>query len=361
MPNYRNPNGFGSVVKLAGHRRKPYAVRKTIGWDDRAYPIYAIVGYYPTRKDALIALSTYNADPYDIDLSKSTFAQIYEKFAEVSFPTMGRSLMYAHRASYKYCTPLYNMPYREIKKYQMQKCIDDCDKSYATKMNIKNLLTSLDKFAYDMEVISKMNSLNLTTAERETVKTRKVFTDEEVRLLWQHRHESCVDETLFMLYTGCRMSEMLTLECANVDLENGIMTGGIKTASGKNRIIPIHSKLRPIIEEHLSSEKYLFSAFAPTKQSRNPEAYMKNAFFQKFTEMTAALNLQHTTHECRHTFRSKLDSAGANKVCIDLIMGHKSQDTGERVYTHKTIEELKSAIEKLSYETERVSNTLVTN
>ena len=350
MPNYRNPNGYGSVVKLSGKRRNAFAVRKTLGYDDRAYPIYAVLGYYKTRSEAMIALAEYNANPYDIDLSKSTFSEIYEKFVEMMFPQMKSSLRYAHKASYKYCTSLYKLQYREIKKYQMQKCIDDCDKSYATKMNIKNLLSSLDKFAYDMEVISKMNSVNLTTAERETIKTRTVFTDAEVQLLWRHLHESCVDETLFMLYTGCRMSEMLTLECANVDLEKNIMTGGVKTENGKNRVIPIHSKIRPIVEEHLSSHKYLFSSHCPTKDSRNPESYMRNHFFHEFNDMCAALNMKHTTHECRHTFRSKLDSANANKVCIDLIMGHKSQDTGERVYTHKTIEELKYAIEKLSYD-----------
>ena len=56
------------------------------------------------------------------------------------------------------------------------------------------------------------------------------------------------------------------------------------------------------------------------------------------------LNQEHTPHECRHTFRSRLDSAGANKVCIDLMMGHKSTEVGERVYTHKTIEELANAL-----------------
>lgn len=60
------------------------------------------------------------------------------------------------------------------------------------------------------------------------------------------------------------------------------------------------------------------------------------------------LQMQHTPHECRHTFRSRLDSAGANKVCIDRIMGHKSKGTGERVYTHKNIEELKMNIELIT-------------
>ena len=59
------------------------------------------------------------------------------------------------------------------------------------------------------------------------------------------------------------------------------------------------------------------------------------------------LSMSHTPHECRHTFRSRLDSAGANKKCIDLLMGHKSKDVGERVYTHKTLDELKDTINLL--------------
>ena len=61
-------------------------------------------------------------------------------------------------------------------------------------------------------------------------------------------------------------------------------------------------------------------------------------------EIMSAAKMQHTPHDCRHAFRSRLDSAGANKKCIDLMMGHKSKDVGERVYTHKTIDELKAAI-----------------
>ena len=30
----RHQNGFGSIVKLSGARRKPYALRITVGWED---------------------------------------------------------------------------------------------------------------------------------------------------------------------------------------------------------------------------------------------------------------------------------------------------------------------------------------
>ena len=58
--------------------------------------------------------------------------------------------------------------------------------------------------------------------------------------------------------------------------------------------------------------------------------------------------MNHTPHECRHTFETQLDSAGANRKCIDLLMGHVSKDTGNRVYNHKTLDELKAAVEMIN-------------
>ena len=36
----KNPNGYGSVVKLSGNRRKPFCARKTSGWNEKGHPIY---------------------------------------------------------------------------------------------------------------------------------------------------------------------------------------------------------------------------------------------------------------------------------------------------------------------------------
>ena len=346
MPNYRNPNGFGSVVKLSGNRRKPYAVRKTVDYDDRAYPVYAVIGYFETRKEAMIALSKFNSKPYDIELAKSTFSALYEAWSKLEFPQMSKSLVTAHKSSYKHCSALYDKPYKSIRKFDMQACINNCGRGYATQTNIKNLFTQLDKFAFDNDVIDKCYSTNLTIAEKEVKTKRQIFTDAEVQKLWQHQDEYCIDETLFMLYTGMRVTEMLTLTCDKIDLNENIIQYGIKTAAGKNRIIPIHDKLLPIIKKRMS-DGYLFSDGSWVELENEKSRY--SYFVKDWQEALAALDMKHTTHDCRHTFRSKLDSAEANKVCIDLIMGHKSSDIGERVYTHKTLQELKTAISKLSY------------
>ncbi len=351
--SFRLPNGYGSIVKLSGNRRNPYMARITNGYNDKAQPIYSILGYYATREAGLQALAEYNHDPYDVDMSKLTFKEVYDRWSARDFPKMGDSLVSSHKASYKHCTALYKMEYRRIRAYHMQACIDGCGLSYATQANIKNLFAAMDKFAFECDVINKQYSSLLTTAKKDA-KQKTVFSTEEIRTLWDHQGEDGVDETLFMLYTGMRVTEMLTVENANIDLKAGTLTGGIKSEAGKNRVIPIHAKIRPIIERHMSDRPLLFGDAAIMNQ--------RGAFSRRWDAAMALLGTKHTTHECRHTFRSKLDSLGANKVCIDLIMGHKSTDVGERVYTHKTLRELKSTIDLLDYgspsasKTSRVSN-----
>lgn len=349
MANYRNPNGYGSVTKLSGKRRRPFVVRKTVGYDDRAYPIYSVIGYYETRKEAMIALAEYNHEPYDIELAKITFAELYERWSKTELPKLGKSLVANHKAAYKHCSSLYGMQYSKIRKFDMQRCIDECGRGCSTQANIRNLLATLDKYAYDQDIVKKCYSNNLTVKLDEAKKERVIFTDDEVRLLHAHEGEPYVDEALFMLYTGCRISEMLTMKSKDVDLDQGIMRGGIKTAAGKNRVIPIHSRIQGLVRRHLADgSEYLF-AHERSATAADKEQALVVTFSKRWTDTLAALCMNHTSHECRHTFRSKLDSSGANKVSIDLIMGHKSEDIGERVYTHKTIGELKSAVEKLRY------------
>ena len=50
----------------------------------------------------------------------------------------------------------------------------------------------------------------------------------------------------------------------------------------------------------------------------------------------------------RHTFASLMDSAGANDVCIKLIMGHSMKtDTTKGTYTHKILEDLLTEVNKI--------------
>lgn len=64
---------------------------------------------------------------------------------------------------------------------------------------------------------------------------------------------------------------------------------------------------------------------------------------------TLNVSEDYTTHETRYTFRTELDRLHADVKCIDLIMGHKNGNTGNKIYNKRTIEELKATVELIDY------------
>lgn len=336
----KHPNGYGTVAKLSGNRRNPFVVRKTKGWDDKGYPIYDVIGYYPTREAGLIALAQYNNDPWNIDQNKMTLEELFALWKEKKAPKLGLGNRKALQSAFKHCSRLFKTKYRDIRSYQMQACIDECGRGYSTESAIKTLFRHLDRFALEMDLVNRCYSDLLTSAPiPETSKTP--FTDDEVNKLWTMLDEPWVDSVLIFMYTGFRIAELLDIRSENVNLENGTMQGGTKTKAGKDRIVPIHSRIIPLVTARLNQGgEYLFT--------HNGQKVGRDKYYSVWADIMDVCGMEHTPHECRHTFRSRLDSAGANKRCIDLIMGHKSKDVGERVYTHKTVQELKEAIELIT-------------
>jgi integrase len=242
-----------------------------------------------------------------------------------------------------------DMKYKEIKAHHMQDTIDHCGKGYSTQGAIKTLWWNLDKLAKEMDVSHNGYSDLLTSAPiPETSRTR--FTDEEIEQLWELYEKvqkgedlgnpriepELVDTVLIFIYSGFRITELLEMKLTDIDMEQGTFFGGIKTKNGKNRYVPIHSLIRPMVQRRIEQNKEYLIEFNGKK--------MTGALYrQKFAYITTGMDK--TPHEARHTFESLLDSAGANRRCIDLMMGHASKDVGNRVYNHKTIEELREAIE----------------
>lgn len=85
----RNPNGYGTVAKLSGQRRRPYIVKKTVGWNEKRQPIYDIIGYAETREAGNIMLAEYNRDPWDVDRAKITLQQLFDLWKEKKAPEAG--------------------------------------------------------------------------------------------------------------------------------------------------------------------------------------------------------------------------------------------------------------------------------
>ena len=347
----KNPNGYGSVVKLSGNRRKPFEVRVNTRMDERYYPVYDVLGRFSSREDALIALAEYNKNPYNITDRQITFSQLYEKFYknkyEYSGKTFSQSSKNCTKSAYKQCSILYNLAYSKLRTDDFRSVLGQLnDKgkplSHALQEHIKNLFTQMDKFALQNDVIEKgyASFAAITVSEDDTPGVP--FTPEELRLLWENKDMPWVDSILIYMYSGWRVSELIFMPPEDIDLKERTFKGGLKTAAGKNRIVPIHSKIYRFVENRLSENNGIL--FSIGGQPINRTTYTK---LFKDTLKSIGITTYHTPHDCRHTFTSLLDSAGVNQVCIDRLIGHASKSLTTRTYTHKTIEELRQAIEMI--------------
>ena len=347
----KNPNGYGSVTKLSGNRRKPFWVKKTIGWNEKGHPIYQTIGYAASREEGNIMLASFNHNPWNIDHAKITLLELFDLWKEKKSFKLSEGSQRTLRSAFKHLRKYYDYKYRELKAYHMQETIDFCERGYSTQGQIKTLWGHLDKFALELDIINKCYS-DLITADPIPETSRTRFTNAEIEKVWDLYERSqagedlgnprvepdLIDTILIFIYSGFRITELLQMKLEDVNLDEGTFFGGVKTKAGKDRIVPIHSLIQPMVQRRIEQNEEYLIEFKGKKM--NSVTYRS-----KFAYILGHLKIDKTPHECRHTFESMLDSAGANRKCIDLMMGHKSKDTGNRVYNHKTIQELKDAIE----------------
>ena len=150
-------------------------------------------------------------------------------------------------------------------------------------------------------------------------------------------------------YTGLRPKELELLETKNINLEERIMTGGVKTTAGKNRIIPIHSKILPIITDQyafaiMHNHKYLFSTKGTTEK-----VYTYYRFATDVNIIVKELNLNpdHKPHDGRAHFITQAKKYQMNEYAIKRIVGHTITDITESVYTTRGNDWLLEEIEKI--------------
>lgn len=318
-------------------------MRITTGWSDEGKQLYSYLGYYKTRPEAINALADYNNNPYDLDANKITFEQMYVKFIKEKAEKVSKYSMKGYQLGYKHSSSLYKVKFKDLRKSHLQSVIDNCDKSYSTKNMIKVLYNQMFKMAMENDLIQKDYSKFIEMPPKATSGKREPFDQKEIDMLWEHINEiEDLDTVLIMIYTGLRPSELLNLKLENIYLEDRYMIGGQKTKAGTDRIIPIHKKIHSLIKGRIDKrEKYLITT------KHNTQMTYSTYIQKRWKVFKDELKFDHKPHDCRHTFATLMDNSGANKIAIKRIMGHAVTDITDGVYTHKNLEELIKAIDKL--------------
>ena len=60
------------------------------------------------------------------------------------------------------------------------------------------------------------------------------------------------------------------------------------------------------------------------------------------------LKLTQRPHETPHTFITKAKACNVDEYILKLIVGHAIDDITEKVYTHRTIDQLRAEMEKIT-------------
>lgn len=360
------PNGYGNVSRMSGNRRRPWRVRITVGWEineetGREKQISKTLGYFETKKEAMLALAEYNQAPYDLTNKDITFEIAYKGWSEKhyeKYPSSFRGLS----AAYKVCAPLYNMRMGDIRLKHLQDVMDTIkEKSVSTQTNLKTVFLKTFTYCMENDIIKKDYSqfVKIHQTEKKDI-SNKYFTEAEIKKLLANQDFTAVvshgrgkgtkrvemqlvDSVIILLYTGIRIGELLSLKCSDVDIENRtIYVPGTKTEAA-DRKVPIHKDLIPYLEKRLAlGTEYLIPN--GLGEQFDDKAYRKY-FFNPLAELLGAPHL--TPHATRHTFISIMDNCGVSteSVVLKRMVGHSNKSVTQH-YTHKDIEQMIKAIDK---------------
>lgn len=334
------PNKYGSVYKLSGKRRKPWAARKTVGWKQvpekkKSYPIYQFIGFYATRTEALQALANYNEDPYDLHLAVITFAEVFDRWSDEHFPKISDKNCTAYKAAFNTCIDLWDLKMVEIKLDHLQMVVDESGKNTPTLKKVKSLFRAIFDYGVIHDIVSKdrrdkVDYVDISKPGNPNAFNRKPFTKVSVKLLWDAvETNEYVSVVLILIYTGLRIGELLDLEKKDVHLEERwFYVKESKTDAGV-REVPIADKIFPWFEHWMKKDcDHLICT------PDNKAFTYRNYYDSYWKPVMNAFSLDYTPHCTRHTCISWLTEKGVDERIIQKIVGHKGQNVTQVVYTH---------------------------
>ena len=369
----RLPNGFGQITELKNKNlRNPFRAYVTVGKDSQGRCIQRPLKpqtYFPTYNEAYAALIEYNKNPYDLDRDL-TVKQLYEKWIDTYFKTLkSKSGTRTITSAWRYCSTIYDMRAKDIRARHIKGCMDNgtvTDKngvkhaSANTKEKIKSMFNLMFDYALEFELVDKNYARTFKLSDEvvneaeEAKKPHIDFTDEEIQTLWNHVDDlQYVDIVLFQCYSGWRPQEIGLLELKNVDLENGFITGGMKTPAGIDRLVPIHPKIKAIVERNYTlaqeiGSDYLFNC-TDTHTHRSSYKMTYDKYRHRFDDICQALELnpEHRAHDPRVQFITMAKRYGVDEYAVKYMVGHQIKDVTEAIYTKRKPEWLQTEIRKI--------------
>lgn len=347
----KRPNGTGTITKMSGTRRKPYAVRVPAR-DRKGRVVQKYLSYHATQKEAWEALEAYRAQlsgglaPAPADLGV-TLGEVYELWSARKYEKSGKSSIASYKVSWTRLKRFSSIPIRNLGIDQWQSIIDEDERCGMCQSSInhdKLLMRALSKYAAERDWITKDYTEFIIIPSIDAKQEKGAFTEIELHKVYELYKQGFpgADAVLVLCYTGFRINEFMSLTRFSYDPVEKTLTGGSKTAAGKGRIIPIHPRIQPIIENWLAGKGD--TLFTKKGRSISISTFRRSLFVPVMKEINRP---SATPHWCRHTFASLLYKSGADELSTKRLMGHSDKDITEH-YTHITLQQLRETINKIA-------------
>ncbi|MBQ9267398.1 MAG: site-specific tyrosine recombinase XerD [Clostridia bacterium] len=199
-------------------------------------------------------------------------------------------------------------------------------------------LRSFYQYLHKTKVVSTDPTVNLESPKIER-KPPKVLTADQVELLLEQ--PKCVDlkgyrdkAMLELVYaTGIRVTELISLNKDDIDLENGFIKCSNRT---KQRIIPIGSLAVNALKDYMDKSRSIL-----LKDENDPALFVnvngqrltRQGFWKIIKQYKAQANIDVdiTPHTLRHSFAMHLLENGAELRAIQEMLGH-SDISSTQVY-----------------------------
>ncbi|MDA8301107.1 MAG: tyrosine-type recombinase/integrase [Actinomycetota bacterium] len=196
----------------------------------------------------------------------------------------------------------------------------------------KYLRAERPDYIYLKEVFRHLREELGIDVQREPKRLPYVPTDEEVRryyeVVWKARRSNDIVMIKTLLYTGARVSELVAMRLADVDLDACRIRINLGKGS-KDRVVPFPPTFRETLALHIGSQRAKGAAFLFESSWKKP--YSTRGVRALLARYAHQAGLEHNMppHRLRHFLFTWLKTQGIDDALIQPYSGHASRKSLE--------------------------------
>lgn len=180
-----------------------------------------------------------------------------------------------------------------------------------------------------------------------------VLTEDEVeRFLFYLEGETKVSQRgkligYLLLYTGVRVTELVSIKLADIDKLTAILT--VRGKGGKVREISLRNDVLSIIKQYQQGERQesRFSESEYLLVSQRAEKMHRDAVRNWLSNVSQELGIKLHPHLFRHSFCDRLLKKGVDLTTVSKLAGHSSVSMTAKFYIQTSRQEKMNAVELL--------------